>query len=254
MLRTNRPFKRVNFYSHHVCQAEDCCIGKKRPYNHISINLASWTPENTNLLNCVIALPPYIKLAILFPNRTTFMREVNVIKELPSPPTLYSIITLFQKAYYGMYSLEQCLAPRHIWTVDKSCDQCPDNIQGSIRAPTPDAIPQTCPICLSEMKSYIKIKECGHSFHQRCLTSWTHKSNSCPLCRRHIISCPACKNTRHLSTEIFDVVEPFNPETFNQRSESQGPWNILFYYIEQLEFNRLIVDETQGVFFITNLF
>ena len=39
-----------------------------------------------------------------------------------------------------------------------------------------------CPICLSEcsVRSYLR---CGHFFHKKCLDTWFHSKNTCPICR-----------------------------------------------------------------------
>jgi len=39
----------------------------------------------------------------------------------------------------------------------------------------------TCPICLDQKLEVVM--PCMHSFCSKCITHWTHKNQSCPLCR-----------------------------------------------------------------------
>ena len=47
----------------------------------------------------------------------------------------------------------------------------------------------TCPVCLDTVQDCKKIailKECGHSYHFRCLSSWLERNHSCPICRNKV--------------------------------------------------------------------
>ena len=44
-------------------------------------------------------------------------------------------------------------------------------------------IDEDCSICSESIIYNVSITECGHKFHTRCLTKWSSKDNSCPLCR-----------------------------------------------------------------------
>eukprot|EP00730_Choanoeca_flexa_P019240 TRINITY_DN9392_c0_g1_i3.p1 TRINITY_DN9392_c0_g1~~TRINITY_DN9392_c0_g1_i3.p1 ORF type:complete len:244 (+),score=35.65 TRINITY_DN9392_c0_g1_i3:163-894(+) len=45
-----------------------------------------------------------------------------------------------------------------------------------------------CAICLETSEEsdlgFVKLKRCGHVFHQACVDEWLSKHNTCPLCRR----------------------------------------------------------------------
>ena len=44
-----------------------------------------------------------------------------------------------------------------------------------------------CAICLCDLTSLPQnTTSCGHSFHTDCLSMWTSKHQSCPLCRCHV--------------------------------------------------------------------
>lgn len=43
-----------------------------------------------------------------------------------------------------------------------------------------------CPICLENIKKEKKLK-CNHSFCRKCIKTWKHENNTCPICRSVII-------------------------------------------------------------------
>lgn len=48
---------------------------------------------------------------------------------------------------------------------------------------------ETCTICMdedSESKEGIKL-DCQHSFHTECISKWLGMSDSCPVCREHVV-------------------------------------------------------------------
>lgn len=47
---------------------------------------------------------------------------------------------------------------------------------------------ESCSICLGEYNNNEVIKKlpCDHSFHRKCIESWTNTHDTCPLCRRSV--------------------------------------------------------------------
>lgn len=45
----------------------------------------------------------------------------------------------------------------------------------------------TCPICLEEHYQAFTILKCNHVFHSTCLSKWTQKHKTCPMCRHVIV-------------------------------------------------------------------
>jgi hypothetical protein len=47
-----------------------------------------------------------------------------------------------------------------------------------------------CSVCLKnfEIKDTICITKCNHNYHKECISKWFELNNTCPLCRKHIMS------------------------------------------------------------------
>ena len=48
-----------------------------------------------------------------------------------------------------------------------------------------------CSICLEQIEKKDEIKKllnCNHYFHKSCIDTWSRTNNTCPLCRKNIIS------------------------------------------------------------------
>lgn len=60
---------------------------------------------------------------------------------------------------------------------------------------------QECPICLNEFQCNEVVvtpkRECGHTFHQKCIHRWLMTQTSCPCCREKLLEAPACERKHH---------------------------------------------------------
>ena len=45
-----------------------------------------------------------------------------------------------------------------------------------------------CSICIENVDRGFKL-ECGHYFHNKCITHWLLENKTCPVCRRSIVEC-----------------------------------------------------------------
>ncbi|KAF7375315.1 Ring u-box domain-containing protein [Mycena sanguinolenta] len=46
-----------------------------------------------------------------------------------------------------------------------------------------------CPVCFDEyewLDPVMKLPDCGHWLHTKCLEQWLRSANTCPLCRQHV--------------------------------------------------------------------
>ena len=52
---------------------------------------------------------------------------------------------------------------------------------------------EQCPICwdnFEKNQQLMKIQACQHNFHRNCLSQWTQRNQSCPVCRARILQLP----------------------------------------------------------------
>lgn len=51
-------------------------------------------------------------------------------------------------------------------------------------------IGETCPICLDQFKegTYKRTLVCNHIYHKKCIDGWLKRKDTCPVCRRDVIS------------------------------------------------------------------
>lgn len=85
---------------------------------------------------------------------------------------------------------------------------------------------QRCPICLEVMGELNHaVTNCGHHFHFECLIMCYTTQNSCPICRRSIIT----NQPEHDNNDVMDVtndyasvVFPEEPRRYEQSHEING--------------------------------
>ncbi|NBP59330.1 RING-H2 finger protein, partial [bacterium] len=118
----------------------------------------------------------------------------------------------------------------------------------------------SCSICFetiypgNEQPELYTIRNCKHIFHQQCILKWfkTPKvvnadetiptTNSCPICRQSIIFCETCKGTTVVKETFFGSVPPYDPESDQDRIETDGPYGIHTIYYEELYFKGVLYD------------
>lgn len=73
---------------------------------------------------------------------------------------------------------------------------------GGAPAPAPAVVPtrtlvfgttfRTCAVCLDEYKigDTLRVLECGHCFHAKCVDAWVARSSSCPVCKSNVLPPP----------------------------------------------------------------
>lgn len=62
-----------------------------------------------------------------------------------------------------------------------------------------------CSICIEELVNGFSL-ECGHCFHNKCITEWLFKNKTCPVCRKEIIK---VKHTHTKTEPIVLVMDTF---------------------------------------------
>ena len=46
---------------------------------------------------------------------------------------------------------------------------------------------EMCPVCFEEVGSGVQL-QCGHAFHEECISTWFMKKTTCPMCRYDILT------------------------------------------------------------------
>lgn len=60
-----------------------------------------------------------------------------------------------------------------------------------------------CSICLEKINSELVTLECGHSYHQECISKWLDIETTCPYCRKiAIIKYTLCIILRNKQREL----------------------------------------------------
>jgi len=49
--------------------------------------------------------------------------------------------------------------------------------------------PKSCIICMEPLKKgeAVRILECTHVYHSKCIDQWIQESNTCPMCKNPVI-------------------------------------------------------------------
>lgn len=74
-----------------------------------------------------------------------------------------------------------------------------------------------CSICIEKVDTGFSL-ECGHCFHNKCITHWLLKNKTCPVCRKEIIK---FKHT-HTETEPIVLVMDTFEDTIVPKNILQG--------------------------------
>ncbi|XP_044959753.1 E3 ubiquitin-protein ligase EL5-like [Hordeum vulgare subsp. vulgare] len=76
----------------------------------------------------------------------------------------------------------------------------------TVGAPSDDDDDLSCPICLEEDDAAAwKETPCGHRFHGRCVERWLQEKESCPMCRREVLTMPNAA-TADCTAEFVDFM------------------------------------------------
>ena len=62
----------------------------------------------------------------------------------------------------------------------------------------------SCSICLEKQNNKCVKLSCGHTFHNKCITNWLLKNNTCPLCRNGMYDIDTDEEEEDDDEEIID--------------------------------------------------
>lgn len=280
-IRTNRPLWSQTFYKNHVCDhlcnieykinsdifrfsyTSSCLFPEK--IEPTCINLYHLQEEKFN--DDVIMLPTDFMIEINYPMNNPFTKTIHIDKD---EVRISDVLKLFRESYLYVYDEEEKNSSEKIFKIKKSCMSCLENfydeqnIDKFLIIENDDM--SSCNICFDTTErtepsepssSLVKIKKCKHPYHKDCLVKWfnttrddesgmSRKSNSCPLCRQAIIFCEHCNGSEFVEEEFKGVVPPYDPNFFTIREETDGPYGIHSFYVEELLFKGVIYDKSRN--------
>ena len=111
----------------------------------------------------------------------------------PGTPELY-IWRPFAAIIFVFYTLAVSgKVFNYVYTACKN--RCTTESYGTLKETLSSSIlDPSCTICLEPMDSNILVLECGHPFHQGCITDWfkNKEEKTCPICRDETIPKKSC--------------------------------------------------------------
>jgi hypothetical protein len=222
--------------------------------------------ENVRYLDEPIPLPRHVRLCIDHPLRTPQLYDHEF--EQDESIRLSTLVGLFNAHYQRIYKEEEERSTHREFWVTRPCPDCDDDTYtegniGRFLLPCDEHADCFCYNDEEEDKApgeSVQLRGCNHRFHKECILRWFNtprleqdddaserKSNSCPNCRKAIITCDTCQSTRTIKERYFGAVPPYNDDDEEQedRPETDGPYGIHTIYYEELFFKGIVYDATQ---------
>lgn len=80
-------------------------------------------------------------------------------------------------------------------------------------------IDMTCSICQESVTSATRIRQCGHCFHEACITQWFSMNPRCPMCRADVREVGGAGSEHRHRADTFDsLLRALNNHTRNEDS------------------------------------
>ena len=100
--------------------------------------------------------------------------------------------------------------------------------------------------------NFVKLDECSHSFHKKCLYQWIDsKGKTCPLCRKCLYDCDDCDGSGYKTIYHEGVVPPVEYRGIERRLHTDGLYGIYDYYLEDLYIHGLKYDNIKHELFVS---
>lgn len=275
-IRVNRPVWTRSFLKTHVCselcntqyEIRDTMIRityqtgcmfpeKVEPLiSHISAH------DTIEFIDEILNIPNQVNLLIDFPLKQHFTQKHTFDKVTIR---MSDVLQVFDQIYTRIYKEEEEKATKQEFFIEKECMDCKEeeyneeNLSNFITLATDEESEESkeCSICFEssdEQSGLFQINNCKHIFHRHCIVKWFNtpkvlnedeslpNTNSCPVCRQSIIYCNTCKGTRKTKERYFGSVPPFDPNSNENRIETDGPYQIHTIYYEELYFKGILYD------------
>lgn len=225
----------------------------------LHIHISDHNETEITYINSILNIPNEVILCIDHPLRYVF-RVVHVFEQVVI--RLSDVIQVFDHYYNQIYKEEEEGSTHREFLIEKECPDCTDEHYTDEHLPEFLNVVNTeesCSICFENVHlegdtNIYAVRNCGHLFHYPCILKWfkTPKiindeeslphTNSCPICRQSIIFCDTCKGSRVIKESYFGSVPPYDPNSEEDRIETDGPHRIHTIYYEELYFKGIQYD------------
>lgn len=232
--------------------------------------------KNIKFIDEILNIPNQVNLLIDFPLKEPFIQKHTFDKVMIR---MSDILEVFDQIYIRIYKEEEEKSTKQEFFIEKECMDCreeeynEENLSNFISECKECCEPidsgsdesnesndsnesKECSICFEsdDQSSLFQINNCKHIFHRPCIVKWFNtpkvvnedeslpNTNSCPVCRQSIIYCNTCKGTRKIKERYFGSVPPFDPNSNENRIETDGPYQIHTIYYEELYVKGILYD------------
>lgn len=236
-IRLSRQSWRVKFYAKHVCDQrckvrivpcsgspltymmspnplwkEGGCV-KKGELERGMIRLSEFEKDNPQTIygpleNSDTIVIPDQRISVIIDYPLLNRAEAVITSDDGGGFTLAEIIHKVKQVYSYIYNEEERTATPCTYHLSKFCLDCITH-NGEKDLDKTSAPEGDCIICMGSFDSGECSKmQCGHVFHNTCITDWMKFSSSCPLCRKMARECGKCGGTYVIYYTYTGVVIP----------------------------------------------
>ena len=184
--------------------------------------------------------------------------KITVNEPLGKGFTLKEVLYAIKLSYQDIYMTEDATSSSHMYILIRECEKCcPSNIKKNIKLIKQyhDNDQRECSICKEVMvkdDNFVKLDECSHSFHKKCLYQWIDsKGKTCPLCRKCLYDCDDCDGSGYKTIYHEGVVPPVEYRGIERRLHTDGLYGIYDYYLEDLYIHGLKYDNIKHELFVS---
>jgi hypothetical protein len=162
--------------------------------------------------------------------------------------TRAKLIDGLKKIYEFIYKEEERTATPIIYEYREDCINCKNKDIVDFLKNKKLNQDELCSICYFKENLNGVSLPCEHNFHKDCILSWLKENNTCPLCRKHVISCQSCNGLCFISHTEQNVVIPVEYRgNFRNRNTTDGIFGIWGYDFEDLYLKQLFYDKKRKI-------
>ncbi len=136
---------------------------------------------------------------------------------------LAHLIDSIRSIYTRIYKEELETATEKTYTLHIPCKKC---VVQPVNSEPSDPSKEDCSICCQELDNDVCKTSCNHTFHKRCIVSWSRHGDKCPICRDDLAKCDTCNGSKMTTIQWSGKVIPPEYRIFRPRNKTDGKWGI----------------------------